>query len=69
RDFDRGCWVSEARCQIVIKSGKEVVRGYIVAQSATHVALYYERNTVQMPLDGAEIRTVERPNFDQALPR
>lgn len=69
RDFDRGCWVSQARCQMVIKGGKEVARGYIVAQSSTHVALYYEGNTVQLPLDGSEIRTVERPNFDQAIPR
>ncbi|WP_367189662.1 hypothetical protein [Burkholderia sp. Ed8] len=69
RDFDRGCWVSEARCQMVVKGGKEVARGYIVAQSATHIAMYYEGNTVQIPLDGSEIRTVERPNFDQAMPR
>ncbi|AOJ24330.1 hypothetical protein WJ12_05505 [Burkholderia seminalis] len=69
RDYDRGCWVSEARCQMVVKGGKEVARGYIVAQSATHIALYYEGNTVQMPLDGSEIRTVERPNFDHAMPR
>ncbi|HHY6927789.1 TPA: hypothetical protein ACV4T7_001686 [Burkholderia ambifaria] len=69
RDFDLGCWVSQARCQMVLNGGKEVARGYIVAQSSTHVALYYEGNTVQLPLDGSEIRTVERPNFDQAIPR
>jgi len=68
-DFDRGCWVSEARCQKVIKSGKEVARGYIVAQSSTHIALYYEGNTIQLPLDGSELKTVERPNFDQMIPR
>ncbi|KVH43533.1 hypothetical protein [Burkholderia diffusa] len=69
KDFDLGCWVSESRCQMVIKGGKEVARGYVVAQSATHIALYYEGNTTQLALDGSEIRTVGRPNFDQAIPR
>jgi len=51
------------------QGGKKVARGYIVAQSSTHIALYYEGNTVQLPLDGSDIRTVERPNFDQVIPR
>ncbi|MEK6290488.1 MAG: DNA translocase FtsK 4TM domain-containing protein [Paraburkholderia tropica] len=64
RDLDRGCGKSVERCQILVKDGQEVARGYVIAQSATRVALYYNGNTRQIPIDGIEIRTADR-----ALPR
>ncbi|MGS0981991.1 hypothetical protein [Burkholderia glumae] len=63
-DFDQGCGKSRRRCQILIKSGQEVARGYVIAQSPTRIALYYEGNTRQIPMDGIEMRTADR-----ALPR
>lgn len=64
RDLDRGCGKSEERCQILIKNGQEVARGYVIAQSATRIALYYDGNTRQIQMDGIEMRTADR-----ALPR
>ncbi|MCR1769104.1 hypothetical protein [Burkholderia glumae] len=63
-DLDRGCAKSEERCQILVKNGQEVARGYVIAQSPTRIALYYDGNTRQIPMDGIEMRTADR-----ALPR
>ncbi|WP_186082680.1 hypothetical protein [Burkholderia gladioli] len=63
-DFDCGCGKSATRCHILVKDGQEVARGYVVAQSATRIALYYNGSTREIPIDGIEIRTVDR-----ALPR
>ncbi|MDN7602667.1 hypothetical protein [Burkholderia gladioli] len=64
QDFDLGCEKSKRRCQILIKNGQEVARGYVIAQSATRIALYYDGNTRQIQMDGIEMRTADR-----ALPR
>ncbi|WP_186071106.1 hypothetical protein [Burkholderia gladioli] len=63
-DLDRGCGKSKERCQILIKNGQEVARGYVIAQSATRIALYYDGNTRQIQMDGIEMQTADR-----ALPR
>ncbi len=60
RDLDRGCSKSHTRCQILVKDGKELARGYVIVQSATRVALYYDGNTRQIPMDGVELRTADR---------
>ncbi|WP_186136516.1 hypothetical protein [Burkholderia gladioli] len=60
RDFDLGCGKSVERCQILVKDGREVARGYVIVQSATRVALYYDGNTRQIPMDGLELRTADR---------
>ncbi|WP_186224775.1 hypothetical protein [Burkholderia gladioli] len=60
RDLDQGCGKSKERCQILIKNGQEVARGYVIAQSATRIALYYEGNTRQIQMDGIEMRTADR---------
>ncbi|WP_334037506.1 hypothetical protein [Burkholderia gladioli] len=60
RDLDRGCSKSHARCQILVKDGKELARGYVIVQSATRVALYYDGNTREIPMDGVELRTADR---------
>ncbi|MDC6128892.1 hypothetical protein [Burkholderia gladioli] len=59
-DFDLGCEKSKERCQILLKNGREVARGYVLVQSASRIAIYYGGGTRQIPLDGIEIRTVDR---------
>ncbi|MBU9422594.1 hypothetical protein [Burkholderia gladioli] len=60
RDFDLGCDKSKERCQILLKDGREVARGYVLVQSASRIAIYYSGGTRQIPLEGIEIRTVDR---------
>ncbi|WP_145986757.1 MULTISPECIES: hypothetical protein [Burkholderia] len=63
-DFNKGCESSVRRCYSAIKGGKEVAHGFVVAQSPTRVALYYMGNTVQLPLDGVEMRMVRKVSVD-----
>ncbi|MDR8090710.1 hypothetical protein KPB05_24985 [Burkholderia gladioli] len=60
RDLDKGCGKSKERCQILIKNGQEVARGYVIVQSPTRIAVYYDGNTRQIPMDGIEMRTADR---------
>ncbi|WP_186202731.1 hypothetical protein [Burkholderia gladioli] len=59
RDFDLGCERSKKRCQILLKDGREIARGYVIVQSPTRIALYYNGGTRQLPMDGVELRTVD----------
>ncbi|WP_244131064.1 hypothetical protein [Burkholderia multivorans] len=59
-DFDKGCLRSRAKCYVATRDGKEIGRGYEVAQSATRIALYYQGRTMQLPLDGVHLETVEQ---------
>ncbi|URV26482.1 hypothetical protein [Burkholderia gladioli] len=59
RDFDLGCEMSKKRCQILLKDGREIARGYVIVQSPTRIALYYNGGTRQLPMDGVELRTVD----------
>ncbi|KWE79356.1 hypothetical protein WT54_27495 [Burkholderia territorii] len=58
RDYKKGCDKSRERCQVALKNGTEIARGYVIAQSPTRIALFENGNTVQIPLDGVELRTV-----------
>ncbi|WP_175806230.1 hypothetical protein [Burkholderia cenocepacia] len=60
-DYKKGCESSMEKCQVLLKNGAEVARGYVIAQSPTRIALYFNDTTVQMPLDGIEMRTVPQP--------
>ncbi|MEY8173322.1 hypothetical protein [Burkholderia multivorans] len=59
-DFDKGCLRSNAKCYVAVRDGKEIGRGYEIAQSATRIALYYQGRTMQLPLDGVHLETVEQ---------
>jgi hypothetical protein len=58
-DFGKGCDRSMAKCYQAMKNGKEVARGYVIAQSPSRVALYYMGNTSQFPLDDIVLRTLD----------
>ncbi|MBU9188942.1 hypothetical protein [Burkholderia gladioli] len=60
KDFDLGCEKSKERCQILLKDGREVARGYVLVQSENRIAIYYRGGTRQIPLEGIEIRTADR---------
>ncbi|MBM2770830.1 hypothetical protein [Burkholderia anthina] len=60
QDFDKGCEKSRTRCQVLLKDGKEVARGYVVVQSPSRIAIYLGGAVRQMQLDGIEVRTLER---------
>ncbi|WP_146129364.1 hypothetical protein [Burkholderia gladioli] len=61
RDFERGCDRSSEKCQIALKGGHEIARGYVIAQSPTRIAIFNNGETTQIPLDGIELRTVTQP--------
>ncbi|MCO1349957.1 hypothetical protein L0Z31_21075 (plasmid) [Burkholderia vietnamiensis] len=58
-DFDKGCLQSHAKCYVAMREGKEIGRGYEIAQSSTRVALYHQGRTIQLPLDGVRLETVD----------
>ncbi|WP_186100750.1 hypothetical protein [Burkholderia gladioli] len=60
QDFNLGCEKSKERCHVLLKDGHEVARGYVLVQSASRIAIYYSGGTRQIPLEGIEIRTVDR---------
>lgn len=60
QDFDLGCEKSKTRCQVLLKDGKEVARGFVVVQSPSRVAIYLGGDVRQIPLDGIEMRTLDR---------
>ncbi|MDN7561090.1 hypothetical protein [Burkholderia orbicola] len=64
-DYKKGCEKSAEKCQVLLKNGSEVARGYVIAQSPTRIAIYFDDSTVQMPLDGIEMRTVQKPSSTQ----
>lgn len=66
-DFARGCAKSARTCYRAIKDDKEIANGYIVAQSPTRVALYESGSTIQIPLEGIELRTVSKPRASAPL--
>lgn len=59
KDFEKGCDRSATKCYQAVKNGKEIARGYVIAQSANRVALYYKRNTSQFPLGDVVLRTLD----------
>jgi hypothetical protein len=59
KDFAEGCDRSAAKCYQAIRNGKEIARGYVIAQSPGRVALYYMGNTSQFPLGDVELRTLD----------
>ncbi|VWB35236.1 hypothetical protein BAR24066_01533 [Burkholderia arboris] len=59
-DYKKGCDQSTENCQIALKNGAEIARGYVIAQSTTRIALFNNGSTVQIPLDGVELRTVPK---------
>lgn len=59
KDFDRGCGHSRAKCYQAIRNGKEIARGYVIAQSPDRVAVYYMGNTSQFPLGNVMLRTLD----------
>jgi hypothetical protein len=59
KDFDKGCDRSMTKCYQAIKNGKEIARGYVIAQSPSRVALYYMGNTSQFPLGDIVLRTLD----------
>lgn len=60
RDYKKGCDKSRVSCQVALKNGTEIARGYVIAQSPTRIALFENGSTVQIPLDGVELRTVPK---------
>ncbi|WP_156814500.1 hypothetical protein [Burkholderia lata] len=64
-DYKKGCNSSKERCQAALKSGTEIARGYVIAQSTTRIALFNNGSTVQLPLDGVELRTVPQASNPQ----
>jgi hypothetical protein len=40
KDFDKGCDRSMTKCYQAFNNGKEIARGYVIAQSPSRVALY-----------------------------
>jgi hypothetical protein len=59
KDFERGCDHSVTKCYQAVKDGKEIARGYVIAQSANRIALYYKGNTVQFPLGDVVLKTLD----------
>lgn len=58
KDFDKGCERSVMKCYSVTKDGKEIARGYVVAQSSDRIALYYMGVTTQIPLSDTAMKTL-----------
>lgn len=58
KDFEKGCARSAAMCYAAFRDGKEVARGYAIAQSTGRVALYYQGSTTQIPLVGIQLQTI-----------
>lgn len=59
KDFDKGCGRSMTKCYQALQNGKEIARGYVIAQSPTRVALYYMGNTSQFSLGDVVLRTLD----------
>ncbi|WP_407970643.1 hypothetical protein ACJ51O_10590 [Burkholderia pyrrocinia] len=68
-DFDLGCQKSKVRCQMLVKDGKEVGRGYVIVQSPTRVAIYLNGNVRQLPVDGVELKTIDRSQAADVTPK
>ncbi|TGP40234.1 hypothetical protein EN871_28835 [bacterium M00.F.Ca.ET.228.01.1.1] len=59
REFDKGCEHSRMACYQAISNGKEIARGFVVAQSPDRVALYDRGKTIQIPLADVALRTLD----------
>jgi hypothetical protein len=59
KDFDKGCGRSTTKCYQALRNGKEIARGYVIAQSPSRVALYYMGNTSQFSLGDVMLRTLD----------
>ncbi|WP_296651354.1 hypothetical protein [Paraburkholderia sp.] len=58
-DLNRDCGKSTAKCYRVEKNGVQLGQGYVIAQSADRVALYYKGATTQVSLKDAVVRTID----------
>jgi hypothetical protein len=57
--FGRGCTKADLPCVVLKKDGKEIGKGFRIAQSKDRIALYANGVTTDFPLDGVTWNTVD----------